>query len=291
MLEVINVTKRYYTLTALDNVSFTLPRGEVLGLLGPNGAGKTSLLKLVAGFIRPDSGEVRPTGPHWPAIGLKPERLLYPNSMRVEEYLRLVAGLCPIRGNVNEAVHQALAQVNLLDAARKRIKDCSKGMRQRLGLAQVLIGDPPLLLLDEPSNGLDPEGQAAICQLIKDLHALGKTILLSSHQLAEVTQTCTRLVILNHGRVYFESSMAEALTLRPHVTIEAAQPLDEVAGLLQALAPGIEVHGSSVILHDEAIRMRRYVLTIIVGAGIDIIQVVQKRVTLEEIYAQAVAGS
>lgn len=287
MLEIKNVTKKYYSLVAVDNVSFDIPQGEVVGILGPNGAGKTTLFKLIAGFLQPDGGTIRPRSKPWPAMGLKPERLLFPNNMKVAAYLRLVAGVSNSR-NVDQTVRDVLQRVQLTEAASKRIKDCSKGMRQRLGLAQVLIGDPPLLLLDEPTNGLDPEGQAAIVEMIQQLKASGKTILLSSHQLHEVTQVCTQLVILNRGRVHYQSRMADALTLRPHVTIEAVHPVDDLAPVLTALHPDIDVVGHLVILNDEAIALRRHVLSLLLGTGHDIVHVVQKRITLEEIYAEAV---
>lgn len=288
VLEVNLVTKAYYSLVAVNQVSFDIPAGEVVGLLGPNGAGKTTLLKLIAGFLYPDQGSIRPAGGHWPAIGLKPERLLYPNRMRVADYLRLFARLSNTAGNHNQIIQNVLEQVGLADAKNKRISDCSKGMRQRLGLAQVLIGDPPLLLLDEPTNGLDPEGQMAICRLIQQLHAGGKTILMCSHQLQEVTQVCTRLVILKEGQVHYANTMAAALTLRPHVTIEVNQPLDDLAPLLTALDTGIVVDDKIITLNEPAIHLRRHILSIVLGAGFDVLHVAQKRVTLEEIYAEVV---
>jgi ABC-2 type transport system ATP-binding protein len=288
VLEVKKVTKSYYSLVAVNQVSFDIPSGEVVGLLGPNGAGKTTLLKLIAGFLTPDAGSIRPVSNHWPTIGLKPERLLYPHRMRVADYLRVFTRLTATPGDHRQVVQRVLDQVGLREAMNKRISDCSKGMRQRLGLAQVLIGDPPLLLLDEPTNGLDPEGQMAICRLIQQLHAGGKTILLCSHQLHEVTQVCTRLVILNKGAVHYANTMAEALTLRPHVTIEADRPLDDLAPLLTALDPGIVVEERMITLNEPAIHLRRHILSIVLSAGFDVLDVAQKRVTLEEIYAEAV---
>lgn len=289
MIEITNLTKRYYSLTALNNVSLHIPQGEVLGLLGPNGAGKTTLLKLIAGLIRQDSGQIRPTMPEWPRIGFKPERLLFPNHLKVREYLTMVAGVSDIpKTDTRRVVMDSLAQVGLLDAADKRIRNCSKGMRQRLGLAQVLIGEPPLLLLDEPSNGLDPQGQYEIHGIIRQLQATGKTIVMSSHQLPEVTDTCTQVVVLNRGRIHYQNSMAAALSAKAHTTIRADKDLEPLRAELMSLHPAIEVDGTAVVLQNEAIRLRRQVMTMLLYANFDIVEVRQARASLAEIYAEAV---
>lgn len=289
MIEIRNITKRFYSLTALDNVSLTIQRGEVLGLLGPNGAGKTTLMKIVAGMLQPDIGQLLPNGHGWPTIGFKPERLLFPNQMRVHQYLEMIAGLSNTpKPKLRHLVHESLEKVGLLYASNKRIADCSKGMRQRLGLAQVLIGDPALLLLDEPSNGLDPEGQADILQVIQSLHAIGKTIVISSHHLHEITQVCTQLVILNHGQIHYQNSMTEALAVRPHVLLRTDKDLTPVREMFVALHPEISVDGSKLVLKNEAMALRRPVLALLLNSGYDILHVEQKRITLAEIYAKAV---
>ncbi len=283
------VTKNYYSLTALDNVSLRIPRGEVLGLLGPNGAGKTTLIKLIAGLISPTAGNVYSDNGAWPTIGYKPERLLFPNQMQVSEYLEMIAGCCNIpRHDIDRTVTESLSRVNLLNAANKKIRHISKGMRQRLGLAQAIIGDPPLLLLDEPSNGLDPEGQVEIGRYINELHASGKTIVLSSHQLHEVTQVCTQLVILNVGQIHYQNSMDAALALQPFVRIFTDRELSTIRPLLLSVHPGIEVEGEIVTLHDEAMKLRRQILTLLLNRNYDVLRVEQQRVTLDQIYAEAV---
>ncbi len=289
MITLEDVTKNYYTLTALDRVSLTIPRGEVLGLLGPNGAGKTTLLKLVSGLIAPTYGRLYPQTKGWPAIGYKPERLLFPNNVRVGQYLELVAGAGNVpRAEMERAVMESLARVNLLDAINKRIGHISKGMRQRLGLAQAIIGDPPLLLLDEPSNGLDPEGQVEIARYIRELHRMGKTIVLSSHHLQEVTQVCTQLTILNRGQIHYHNTMTAALALRPYVRIRADRDLAEVSGLLTSVHPDITVEGDTITLKNNAMRLRRQILTLLLNMDYDVLRVEQKRITLSEIYAEAV---
>ena len=289
MIELYHVTKRYYTLVAVDNVSLRIPEGEVLGVLGPNGAGKTTLFRLIAGFINPDQGQIKPLGGIWPTLGYKPERLLFPNRMRVRPYLRMVANLANIpRQTLNAKVEESLERVHLQGAAMKRIGDCSKGMRQRLALAQALLGEPSLLLLDEPTNGLDPEGQDDICFVIEELHGLGHTIVLSSHQLQEVTRVCTELIILKQGQIHFAGNVEKALALRPHITIRVEGSLDDIRPALTGLHPQIVVAENEVILEGDAIGLRRHVLSLLVGTGQDVVRVEQKRATLEEIYAETV---
>jgi ABC-2 type transport system ATP-binding protein len=289
MITLENVTKEYYSLTALENVSLSIPQGEVLGLLGPNGAGKTTLMKLVANLINPTRGRLLKQGEAWPLIGYKPERLLFPNNLKVSQYLDLVAGVSNVPPSERERViMESLARVNMLDAANKRIGHISKGMRQRLGLAQALIGDPPLLLLDEPSNGLDPEGQIEIGRYIRELHQMGKTIVMSSHQLHEVTQICTYLVILNEGQIHYENSMASALALRPFVKIRVDRDLEDAADLLLSLHPDLAIAGDTIILKNTAMRMRRQILTLLLNMDFDVLRVEQKRITLSEIYAETV---
>jgi ABC-type multidrug transport system ATPase subunit len=290
LIEINNVTKRYYNLTALDAVSLTIPQGEVVGLLGPNGAGKTTLFKLIAGLLKPDNGRITPLNRRpWPKTGYKPDRLLYPNHLRVSQYLKIIASLSNIPSSqIEKVVFDSLVRVDLLNAANKRIRDCSKGMRQRIGLAQVLIGDPPLLLLDEPSNGLDPSGQVDMNRRIQELHAAGKTIIMSSHQLQEVTQVCTQLIILNHGTIHYQNNMADALAMRSHVILECDQNLSHMQAHLLSIHEEIEVDGKFLILRGEAMRLRRHVMTMLLSADYDILHVEEKKMTLSEIYAEAV---
>lgn len=291
VIEFNHVSKNYYSLTALHDINLTIPRGEVVGLLGPNGAGKTTLIKLIAGIINPTKGEVRATGDEgaWPSIGFKPERLVFPGNLVASQYLEMIAGLCNVaRNQKDNVVLESLARVNLLAAANKQIKTLSKGMRQRLGLAQALIGDPDLLLLDEPSSGLDPEGQDEIQTFIEELRIAGKTILMSTHQLTEVTRVCTYLIILKDGKVLYQNPMAEALTLRPHVAIQVDRPINGTQSLLTMVHGDIVIDGNEVVLRDEAIGMRRQVLSILINQGFDIVRVEQRRVTLAEIYSEAV---
>lgn len=289
MLDIINLTKRFHSLTAVNKVSIHVEHGQVLGVLGPNGAGKTTLFKVIAGLLYPDEGNIRYSNNKIPAIGYKPERLLFPNQLRVSDYLSLVASLNGIHGrNAKNTISSCLYRVGLANASDKRIKDCSKGMRQRLGFAQIMLGNSELLLLDEPSNGLDPEGQDDICQLISALHEEGKTIILASHQLHEVTRVCTNLVILNRGSIHYENSIENALAERPHATIHVNSSLEPLKQLLTRMHPDIEVNDRQLILNYDAIQLRPRVLGLLLHYGFDITNIEHHRVSLSEIYAEAV---
>ncbi len=289
MIEIRNVNKQFFSIRALDNITLNIQKGEVVGLLGPNGAGKTTLFKLIAGLLHPDNGQIRPMNGRWPTIGYKPDRLLFPNRLRISEYLAMMASLSGAQAEDRErAVFNALVQVDLVSHADKRIGDCSKGMRQRLGLAQALMGNPALLLLDEPSNGLDPNGQVEMQNLIKKLHEAGKTIVISSHQLDEITAVCTQLVILNNGKLHYQNSMVEALTISPHTLIQADRDLSEIADIVRAQHPEIQVQGSRIQLRGEAMQLRREILALLLQSQYDVLHVEQKHVTLAEIYAKAV---
>lgn len=203
---------------AVESVSLQLESGQVLGLLGPNGSGKSTLLKALAGLISPVSGECRVFG-HLagsdrarPLVGYLAETPRYPGHLSGMEFLSYCGALSGLDPAVLPArVDEVLAWSGLEGAARQVLGSYSKGMLQRLGLAQAIIHDPALLLLDEPTSGLDPEGRLALYHLIHDLAAQGKTIVLSSHLLTSVGGVCDRLAILGRGRLLLEGSAAELL--------------------------------------------------------------------------------
>lgn len=289
MIEINNLTKQFYSLTALNNISLRIPRGEVVGLLGPNGAGKTTLFKLIAGTLQPTSGRIRPTNGTWPAIGYKPERLLFPNQLRVRHYLERSAQISNVpKRDISRVVDESLARVNLTADANKQIKNCSKGMRQRLGLAQILIGNPPLILMDEPSNGLDPHGQLEIHECIRRLQAEGRTILMSTHQLPEVTQVCSQIVILNRGQIHYQNSMEEAMSARSYIRIRVNKPIGAFVSELTAVNAHIEAKDDTVYLRGDTMDLRRDVLVMLLKADFDVLRVEHQRVSLSEIYSEAV---
>lgn len=209
IVEVEGLSKRFGNRVALDGVSFTAERGEVLGFLGPNGAGKTTTMRILAGVIPSSAGRVRIAGldvardglAARARVGFLPERVPLYDEMRVGAFLRFVAAMKGLVGRAAaRAAARAAEEAGLRDAAREPIGRLSRGFRQRVGLAQALLGDPPVLLLDEPTAGLDPRQIAETRALVRRL-GTERTILVSTHILPEVSATCGRVVILSRGRV------------------------------------------------------------------------------------------
>ena len=208
MLSVRGLTKRYGAHTAVDGIHFEVEAGEIVGFLGPNGAGKSTTLRMVTGYLAPTAGSVTIAGvdalrhPHEArrAFGYMPEGVPLHPELRVHEYLRFRAELKGVAGRkVGDAIERSLAQASVSDAEDRIIGQLSKGYRQRVGLADALLSDPPLLILDEPSSGLDPNQIRYVRELIKAFSGK-KTVFLSTHILPEVEATCGRVIIINEGR-------------------------------------------------------------------------------------------
>ena len=211
--------KRYGRRTAVDDVSFTVGRGEVLGLLGPNGAGKTSVIKMLLGLVRPDAGEVlllgrRASDPRSrSAVGYLPELFRYQPWLTAAEVLDLHVRLARVPVSAADQ-RECLNLVGLADRAGDRVGGFSKGMQQRLGLAVALVARPELVVLDEPTSALDPLGRVDVRDIVLSLKSRGVAVLLNSHLIGEVERVCDRVVILDQGRVAASGTLAELLGQR-----------------------------------------------------------------------------
>ena len=220
VIEVSSLTRRYGEITAVDDISLSVAQGEMFGLIGPNGAGKSTLFKLMLGLIAPSSGEVRLhgvliDGPEFRTvrrrIGYLPESFVTYDNLTGLEVLRLFADFKQVPRSSCAAL---LARVGLAEAAGRRVSAYSKGMRQRLGFAQVLLGKPDLIFLDEPTNGLDPQGIHDFYEILRQVQADGATVILTSHILAEIQERVDRLLILQNGRIAAQGTLAQLRTQR-----------------------------------------------------------------------------
>jgi ABC-2 type transport system ATP-binding protein len=226
-LEARGLGKRYGSHTALAGVDLVIRPGEVVGLLGPNGAGKSTFVKLTCGLVRPTSGTMRVFGAdprHAPtrgAIGYLAELFRFPPHLRSDELLRDHQVLAGSQGGAAER-DSVLAKVGLDDAEtrRRRIGEYSKGMQQRLGIAQALLGSPRLVLLDEPTSALDPSSRLDVRTILDELRQAGAAVLVNSHLLGEVERTCDRVVIIRRGELVAEGTMSELESAAHGVTIE-----------------------------------------------------------------------
>jgi len=219
MIEVRNLTKRYGDIAAIRGINFTANKGEVLGFLGPNGAGKTSTMRIITGFMPATTGTVKVAGYDIfeqsmevrRRVGYLPENPPLYNDMTVDSYLRFVGRIRGIvRAELATAVDRAAQRCGLNEVRTRVVGHLSKGFRQRVGLAQALIHDPSVLVLDEPTIGLDPKQIIDIRGLIRDLSS-ERTVILSTHILPEVQQLCDKVVIINRGRIAVEDTIG-ALT-------------------------------------------------------------------------------
>src|SRR5712671_5115189 len=224
MLDIKNLRKSFGPLIAVDDVSFSLAKGQLVGLLGPNGAGKTTTVSMIAGLVTPDRGEVliaghRLAGDTDPAkrrIGLVPQDLALYDELTARDNLRFFGALYSLTGRaLDDAIAKALDLVELADRARDRVKTFSGGMKRRLNLAAGLLHDPDILLLDEPTVGVDPQSRNAIFDNLEGLKRRGKALLYTTHYMEEAERLADRIVVVDRGRVVADDTLAGMQRLVP----------------------------------------------------------------------------
>jgi ABC-2 type transport system ATP-binding protein len=303
VIEVQNLTKQYGAFTAVNDVSFKVERGETLGFLGPNGAGKTTTMRILTGYMPPTDGKAIVAGydildqpiEAKRRTGYLPETPpLYPE-LTVKEYLMFCARIKGVpRASRKARVDAIMEKTRISDMARRHCAKLSKGYRQRVGLAQALLHNPEVLILDEPTAGLDPKQIIETRRLIKEL-AGDHTIILSTHILPEVSQTCQRVVIINKGRVVAVDSV-ENLTARAgtsavvYVQVDAGgqdarAALGSLAGVARVELSGTEGPATALEVHTEDGRdVRREIASAVVGRGWGLLELRQARVSLEEVF-------
>lgn len=311
MIEISNLTKYYGPNLAVDNISFTVEQGEILGFLGPNGAGKSTTMNILTGFLSATSGTVKINGfdileePHEAkkCIGYLPENPPLYLDMTAIEFLRFVADLKGVdKRERSRHIADIMKLVKITDVANRLIKNLSKGYKQRVGIAQALIGNPEVLVLDEPTIGLDPKQIIEIRNLIKDL---GKkhTVILSSHILPEVSAVCDRIIIISKGKIVavnttekLSRQFSKSTKFRISVegpSKEILQKLRLVPGVKAATIIGDKVSGISTLdLESESdVDVRRQVFFEMARSSWPIIEMKSMDPTLEDIFLQVTTGT
>ena len=303
MISVENLTKRYATKTAIEAMTFRVEKGEILGFLGPNGAGKTTTMRIITGYMPSTDGTVKVDGfdvADQPLevrrrIGYLPENPPLYTEMTVNSYLQFVAKLKGLTGaRVQEDVNRAMDRVNITDVQDRIIAKLSKGYKQRVGIAQALLGDPPVLILDEPTIGLDPKQIQEVRELIKSL-AGTHTVVLSTHILPEVEQTCHRVIIIDHGKIVAvdtPQNLRSQIQGGARVLIEVEGPVADVLTAVKAI-PGV---ATARILTQDATRcsfqvdvdsgkdIRRDLARAVVQAGWGLLELQSENMSLEDIF-------
>ncbi|HEY1272618.1 MAG TPA: ABC transporter ATP-binding protein [Terriglobales bacterium] len=268
MLEVRSLKKTYGKITAVDGVSLRAGKGETIGLLGPNGAGKTTTVSIIAGLLRPDSGEVLiegnplrgDTDPVKRKIGLVPQDMALYDELPALENLTLFAALYGMGGaQAKRSISEALGLVGLTDRARDKVETFSGGMKRRLNLAGALLHDPQILLLDEPTVGVDPQSRNAIFDNLQTLKQRGKTLVYTTHYMEEAERLCDRIIIIDHGKVIADDTLHGLHRMLP-VTNVLAIELDDpdgfdakpLLGLAEVESAEVRERVLKVGLHDLA---------------------------------------
>lgn len=300
MIEVTNLVKKYGNVAAVDGISFSANPGEIVGLLGPNGAGKTTTMRVLTGYMPVTSGTVKVDGfdvmedsmQVRQRVGYMPEQVpIYPD-MTVESYVLYWARLRRTQ-NAKDRTQEVLTQFGLLDRRKKLVRSLSKGLRQRLGLAQALVHNPPVIILDEPTIGIDPKQVVEVRDVVKSLRSQ-HTILFSSHILSEVEQICDRVVIIDKGHIVAAGStdiLRQKYQHGVNFYVKFAGDTSELGEMLAAL-PGInsvQAHEGGFIVHgtdNDAIR--HTLMNAVAANNLDLMEMRPVDTRLEDIFMQLV---
>jgi ABC-2 type transport system ATP-binding protein len=305
MIEVVNLTKRYAGRTALADISFRVGRGEIVGLLGDNGAGKSTTMRILSGFLPATSGTARVAGLDVfhdsvevrRRIGYMPENNPLHNEMRVREYLRFRARLKGLSyRRTRERVNTVMEQCSLTEVSKRIIGQLSKGYKQRVGLADALVHEPDLIILDEPTIGLDPHQIRAVRQLIKSLAGL-HTVLISTHILPEAEMTCNRMMIMLRGRILASDTpenLQQLMASRGQIIAEIAAPVEDLNACWSEWADVVQFDVSPAegefhrcaLTPKNGYDLRSLIFALVQERGWALRELTRSRHSLEDIYVQ-----
>jgi len=298
-IEVRNLTKKYNNFKAVDDVSFNVKSGEIFGFLGPNGAGKTTTIKSMIGLIHANSGEIKINGfdikkkekDAKKYVGYLPEKVAFYDNLTALQNMHFYAEMKNIS---KEECKSLIEEMGIGDAVNKKVGKFSKGMQQRLGMARALIGNPPILMLDEPSGGLDPRGVALIRNKIREMKDKGSTVFISSHILAEVQEVCDRVGIIDKGIIVAEDSvskLSDKLNLKPKLIIELEKISEKIVDSVKKVEGVEKVDAIGVMVHITCNQKAKSKIIISVEkAGGNIVNIQIKEPSLEEVFMRFTEG-
>ncbi len=299
VIETRDLSKRFGDVLAVDHLSLSVRKGEIFGFLGPNGAGKTTTIKMLVGLTRPSGGEAFLLGRKADAdavesrrsVGYLPERVAFYDNLTAVQTMHF---LCDLKGAERASALPLLEEVGLTDAAGRKVGTFSKGMTQLLGVAQAMIGDPSVYILDEPSSGLDPRWVKAVRDRISALNAKGATILFSSHILGEVQSLCHRVAIIDRGRLIAEDTVAglnERVKIRPRLVLTVAGLGGKVPDEVRRMGgiEGAEADGDKLSVTCE-VSLRAGVVAALAGAGYRVTDMRTIEPSLEDAFVRLVSG-
>ena len=281
--------------TAVRDLSFAVPRGQVFGFLGPNGAGKTTTINMLLGNIAPTSGTASLLGSPIGdlnarrRLGFLPEKFQFHDFLTAEEFLDLHGRLYGMGLKARrKRIPEVLDQVKLFDRRKSKLSEFSKGMQQRAGLAQAILNDPELVILDEPTSALDPLGRREVREIVAGLKERGKTVLLNSHLLGEIEMTCDQVAILKKGEVVRVGSMNDLLAAPASVEMRVQNISPGLIHALESLARTVAVSGEEITvgIGDEAIIPD--IAAAVVGSGGRLLSLIPKRESLEDLFIRVV---
>ncbi len=300
------LTKRYGALTALDHLDLVLERGDVFGFIGPNGAGKSTTMKILAGLLRPTSGRAEVLGRDVLLngdfvrrnVGYMPDFFGVYEDLTVTEYLEFFASAYGIgRRDRKKVVGDVLELTDLNYKAGALVDSLSRGMQQRLGLARVLVHDPPILLLDEPASGLDPRARIEIRELIKELQRLGKTILISSHILSELGEFCNKLGIIERGKLLVCGTIEDLMARARAHPIIAVQVVGDATAAVAAIEEDARVervertqNGELLVTLCDPNLHHGFLIELLVGKHIPIHSIAPQQLKLEDVFLRLTKG-
>ena len=299
VLQARGLQKRYGAVHALRGIDLDVGAGEVFGFLGPNGAGKTTFTKCITGFVRPDAGTVRIVGKDAladptqvaPHIGLVPDQYDFYRNLTGRQHLDFYGRLLGMPAQRrSDRIAEVLALVRMEERADSRVKGYSHGMKQRICIAQAILHEPQLILFDEPTNGLDPQGAYELRELIKGLSRNGATVFLNSHLMHEVEQVCQRVAILDKGELKAVAAVADLRRgSEPKVRIRVLNPTQALATRLQAALPGAAFEGTEVVVRGGD-KEAAAAVEAVVKAGGKVVQVQAEQASLESAFLSIVGG-